>query len=172
MSRFFLYTSTEYLTGTAPLTAPPLTMSCWCYTGTTGLDEGLVFIGDQGSDNDHWGMYLSTTDYLQFRRRTSSSATVASTSQYTTNTWYHCAGTTNTASDSNYAYLNGEQSAEQATIRIPNAGNVDTMSVGAWRRSTDGLPFWGSIAEVAIWSVELTPAEIGVLAAGYSQSQD
>ena len=82
------------------------------------------------------------------------------------NTWYHCAGTM--AGNSNkYAYVNGTPGGVNTTARTP--AGINTIAYGAFKRaSAPTFYVSGMLGEAAVWNVALLPAEIAILAKGFS----
>lgn len=150
----------------APITAAPLTMTCWFQTTDDNSNQGLLFLGDQGSDNDHWGLYATSAAHISFRATDTSSYSALTLNDLTADTWHFAAGV-EISTSSRRAYLDTTYDAE-TTSCTPTPGNIDTFAIGAWRRSTDGLFLSGRVAEVGLWDVALTEQELAVLAAGYS----
>lgn len=77
--------------------------------------------------------------------------------------WQHTAAVFQSGS-SVEAFLAG--SGDGSTLAAATPSNMDTISIGALRRTSTGQYFDGLIAEVAWWSVALSDAEIASLAAG------
>ena len=88
----------------------------------------------------------------------------SSASAPSANTWSHAAGVFG-ATNSRIAYLNGTAGTE-STVDRPNLANIDSIGIGALNRPTREEFFNGLIADVGIWNVGLTAAEIASLAKG------
>ena len=82
------------------------------------------------------------------------------------NTWYHVAGVYESAT-SRKAYINGSNdSAENDNSNSVTPSGVNLLIIGARFNTTIGGYFPGDIAEVGIWNVALTAAEVASLAKG------
>jgi hypothetical protein len=89
----------------------------------------------------------------------------ASTADWTVNAWHHIAGVW-TATNSRAAFLNGGNKGTDIVDVTPV--NLNVTSIGRVGDSTPVDYMDGRIAEVGIWDVALTDAEIAILAAGFS----
>jgi len=87
------------------------------------------------------------------------------TAGYTANNWHHACGVY-TSSASRTAYLDGGNNATDTTI-LTGSLSLNALTVGGrFNNGIVGLFFIGQIAEVGIWNVALTAAEIASLAKG------
>jgi hypothetical protein len=80
------------------------------------------------------------------------------------NTWSHAAGVFSTTSN-RIAYLNGTAGTAN-TVSRPNLTNINSIGIGAVNRPSSIEYFIGLSADVGIWNVALTAAEIASLAKG------
>ncbi len=169
MARLFDDASSEYLLhGSALITAYPLTLAGWFYTDDATIDQSILAIQRNDSGNHFWnlGAHGGTAgDPVVFEARSSSSSPAkASTSTgYSTNTWHHACGVGVSATDRT-AYIDGGSPGTNATSRTP--GGIDDVSIGMQRDSTPSDAMSGRIAEVALWDVALSAAEVAALASG------
>lgn len=157
--------SNQYLsTASAPATAAPLTIACWARPSATGT-TAYVAINN-----------TTTGDRFQIALNVSSSAVAAQTvvggsTQSATvgavpsvNNWLHAAGVFS-ASNNRVAYLDGVAGTANTASSTPSG--INSLYVGARNNGAGiGLYFNGQIAEVGVWNVALTAAEIGSLADG------
>ncbi len=165
MSRNFVAASSQYLdVGSTPVTAAPLTLAAWFRTGlSTSVDRVLVGLFDGASNN--WFFiedYASDVD-ASIHDPPGQSDALAGT--VTTNAWQHAAGVY-ASTTSHTAYLNGVAGTTNTTSRTPLT--TTRIVVG---RGQPAAPFGymnGDIADVAIWNVALSGAEVASLAAGAS----
>lgn len=143
----------------------PITISCWFNAGNTAAQMGMVNINY--SAGARWNaIELGTTGGVVARCTGPVSATTTTTC--TLNTWNHAAGVFTTA-NSRTAYLNGGGKNTDTTT-----GGIQTLfnriNFGARvRQSTtpDASTYYnGKLAEIGIWDVALTDAEILTLASG------
>lgn len=169
MGAAFVSSTSDYAElGSAPITAPPLTMACWflkpditttgCLMGLTyhSGSEGFVLYGAGATVGDP---VAATT------LNNSGSDTAVSASGFTANTWYHAGGTWASAS-SRTAWINGTAGSADTNSRTPFT-NPNRTTLGALRQSGTLTSFLnGFLAEAAIWNVVLDAAEMGALAKG------
>ena len=164
MAYDFELASSQNLTAAfAPVTAMPITLSCWYKVKSTTGNHGLVAIRDNGGNSSFLLSVNGTTSpkrAVQAAAISSANTTHAvgvNTSAYTTNTWYHAAAVL--VSRTNFVpYFNGG-----AGVTDANQGGAAPSNLNSIRIGTNA----GSIiAEVGIWSAALTAAEIASLAKG------
>jgi hypothetical protein len=129
--------------------------------------------------SNHWiaSKDGTTTNSIQYRLHISTSKVVAGigdsggndlatgATNVATGVWSHCAAVKNgTGTGSLKAYLNGAEDASITSGRSMQA-RAEVFVIGS-RPADSGIQFDGQIAEVAIWNVALTAAEIAALARG------
>jgi len=166
---YFFNGTTQYLTGNAAsVTATPLTIACWFYSSSTTTPQRLVGVINPTTwarwDINLRGQAGATVGASAFTGSTINSA--ATTTSYTANTWSHACGVF-TSDSSRTAYLNAAGTGSTAVNA--SVTGVSAIRVGVVQDS-NGLSQYlaGRIAEVGIWSAELTVAEINSLARGVS----
>ena len=164
MARNFNGTSARIHVSSAVVTATPYTMACWFRT-TSMAHLGTLISINRTAGKHYAGLWFrgdiagDPVDILiegggfQYTAR--------STTGCTSGQWHHACGVF-TSSTSRTVYLDGGSSATDTNSVTPS---VDRTEVGAWRSS---LWFNGDIAEVGIWNVDLSAAEIAALAKGIS----
>jgi hypothetical protein len=82
------------------------------------------------------------------------------------NTWYHVAGVYESAT-SRKAYINGSNdSAANDNLNSITPSGVNLLTIGSRFNITIGSYFPGDMAEIGIWNVALTAAEVVSLAKG------
>lgn len=173
MARLFDDGSSEYLErDSAPATATPLTIACWFYQDDVAIatNRALLGIFDRSVTNQWFvlktQMDASYNKFVHAETRSSSGWDRATaTAQFSGNTWHHAAAVF-TSPTSRTVYLDGGNSATNTTSATPSG--LDRISVARLGDSSPGNYFSGRIAEVAIWNVALTDAEVAILAADYS----
>lgn len=145
-----------------PLTAAPVTVACW-FNGTDGC---VCSLADTGSDNNYFELITTTSDNkVTWSSRAGTETLAQSTTTWTDNVWSHACGIEASATDRR-AFLNGGGKGTDATSKTP--AGIDSLGIGFLARASDADFYQGLIAEVGIWNVALTDAEVAVLAAGYS----
>lgn len=157
-------TSSYLNVASTPVSAVPLTLACWFRTGTTGVQRGLVSIGDTAGDADEFLLSVSATETVQALTRRSSSASAESTTGLSVDTWHHGCAVFNSATDRR-AFIDGGSKGTEATSKTPVG--LDTISVGRRARLSSGAFFDGDIAHVAIWNATLLDGEVAALAKGF-----
>jgi len=172
MSRVFAAGSSEQaVVDSTPVTAAPITVACWARCTDTGSNFGrrVVGIGDKDVTNHNWGLRFSDvlgTQTIRWAAIGGGSEAVASASgNWVNNTWHHVAGV-EASSTSRFAYLDGAVGSENTTSISPSG--ADRVSIGVIAESAPNAAeyFTGDIAEVGIWDVALTAAEILALSKG------
>ena len=169
MAYDFNGTSQSLQTSSAPVTALPITMACWFKPSTvtasytllsianlTGPFEGPRLIAEGAQAGDPIRVDYTTSF---------GSAIARTTAGYTANNWHHACGVY-TTSTSRTAYLDGGNNATDTTS-IAGVLSLNALTfAGRLNNGIVGLFFSGQIAEVGIWNVALTAAEIASLAKG------
>ena len=166
MAYQFTAASSQYLsTTTTPVTAAPITISCWANPGANGSVRTLVSI-ETGTTTSIFLFYIDASGNL-FIFVQNSAGTFGQNNAGTlvsTTLWSHCA-TVISASNSRLVYLNGSASATSTTTILPS--DIAQIKIGASKR-TGSVEFFnnGLMADVGIWNAALTQPEIASLAKG------
>lgn len=147
----------------APVTAAPATISVWFNANDT-LTQALVSIGDS-----------SATSRLQADKRTGAAigavavnsagtSSVSTKTSYVTGAWHHVASVF-ASTTSRTAYLDGAAGTTDTTSI--SVSGLNSVLLGArYSSGTRGAFLFGRVAQVAIWNVALSGAEVTALAAG------
>jgi len=157
----------------AVLTVLPITMAAWFYATNLTARHTIIAIEDKDT-GDNRVLRLTANgavagDPLQAIHRGSTTFGIASSSSaYTENTWQHAVGVF-AAANSRQIYLNGGNSGTDAT----GVGTITPLNrtiVGAWGFTAGSFTnvMNGYIADISIWNVALTNAEVTILAKGFS----
>jgi hypothetical protein len=153
----------------------PKTLACWFNSDLTNSRRNLICLatGLIGSlESPVLALQVESTATI---RAATSSATgqnsAVTTDTFTLANWHHAAARFAGAA-SRIAYLDGVASVEQTTSRA-TGGNLDSLTIGRGAGGTynPSIPFNGRIAEVGVWDVALSTAEIASLARGFKPSQ-
>jgi hypothetical protein len=158
----------------APVTAEPLTIAAWFKSDVNNARAVIVSIADtNGSsagdqpflalveDGTKAGDPICATSF----NRNGNADEATSTSGFTVGTWHHgCAVFTSLSSRT--VYLDGGSSATNTSTLPSRLQTVDKTALGCLGRSTNAAFYNGQVAEVGIWNVALTAAEIASLADG------
>lgn len=165
--RTFTAASSMYIEANTPVTAHPMSLSCWFRTNQVTSAQALVMITFGGANNQANWLYIAAQvagDPLEAGGWDGITvARARSSASITTGTWYHAGGVF-TSFSSRDGYLNGVKASDTTTIT--NAWAYNKVLLGRWDSSTDR--FDGDMAEVGVWNVALTDAEMEALAAGLS----
>ncbi len=170
MARFFTVGSSEYLElDSAPVIAAPFTMSCFFNSDDITITQILLSVVDKDVDDNFWGLAASGVlggDPITMNTSTGAGNVSAATSAgFSANTWHHACGVEASATDRR-VFIDGGSKGTNATSRSP--ANADRVSIGRIGDSTPAFYTSGRIAEVAIWNVALSDAEVALLAKGFS----
>jgi hypothetical protein len=157
--------TSQSIESVTPVTAVPLTISCWYYP-TLNVGTVLVAIGTSGGvDRFQIGSNPASApaSAAVVQGGTVGSATVSGTASLST--WNHAAGVFS-ANNNRVAYWNGTAGTAETTSATPSG--INRINLAARYIVTLGNFFTGGLAEVAIWNAALTAAEIAELAAGFN----
>lgn len=167
MAKLFTIASSQYMTvNSAVVTAAPFSVSCWYRPASIGAVQTLLSVGDVDVTNEQWRLNINTIGRARWSAQTSAgeaSATYTGAAM-SAGVWGHVGGVEASAT-SHTAYLNGSSSTN-TNSRAP--AGADTLRIGTKASSTPVDYADGDIAEVGIWNIGLTAAEMAILAAGYS----
>jgi hypothetical protein len=166
MSRLFVSASSQYLGPRAITIAPPFTISVWINPGNATLLQSVVALTSSGN----------VTPWLRLAHSLGTAPNGAETQHYdgtnngyslsnvpvALNTWGHLAGVFASNADRR-PYVNGTRYADDTTT----VGGLSAPSV--YVGVVTGVAFWdGLIAELAVYNIVLSDAEIAQLAGGAS----
>ena len=157
----------QYLsTASAPVTQVPLTIACWVYKAdiTQGTNS-LVQISDlQPTSNAFYLSHAVATNRIRAGVQASGGAlfNAITTTGLQNNTWHHACAVFESATNRT-AYVDAGSSGNNTTTLTPTGVN-NVLVAAAWFGSYSYAK--GIIAEVGIWNVALTAAEIASLAKG------
>lgn len=171
MSRVFAAGSTESAVydGTPPVTAAPFTVAAWARRTDTGSFRTVIGIGDKDVTNHQWYLQMYDFGSKSVKWEVQAGGTTANSTapgNWVQNQWHHVAGV-EASSTSRTCYLDGSPDATpDTTSRAPSG--ADRISIGKVAESSPaaGEYFTGDVAEVGVWDVALTDAEIASLAKG------
>ncbi len=163
MARAFASASSQYLErDQAPVVAAPMTISVWFKKSST-TSRCLVWVGDKDVEFDYWSLIVGGG--VGWTARDIGAASAFGPTAITLDVWEHACGM-EVSSSSRFAFLNGAKGTEQSATVTPDG--ADRVAIGRLGDSSPAFYMNGSIAEVAIWDVGLTDAEVVILAAGFS----
>jgi hypothetical protein len=164
--------TSQYLnTANSPITDGPMTMACLFRLDSATGTRSLVTLNDaNGQERFSLSSNPALTRAVQFAFVTSAGSVLGvsfNSVSVSADTWHHAVATVSgTGSGTVFTtYFNG-QAGTTATDTLSPVGNIDSVIVGARYGASVGLFLDGQIAEVGIWNVALTAAEIASLADG------
>lgn len=166
MSRSFNGSSDYAEVGSSPVSGMPLTISAW-FNAASLAAEGQIVAVNLGLEAD-FCLLLRTTGNIRARQAEASGTADSSSSGATvgTGSWNHGAAVFSSTT-SRTVYLNGT-AGTTATNTIATS-TPTKVSIGTRYSAGTRIGFFnGKIAEVGIWNVVLTAAEITMLSLGYS----
>lgn len=166
MSRLFDDASSEYLENTsAAVTAVPLSISAWFRTDDATVNQQILAL-ENDATTDRFGLLIQQVSSNPKLVATVNSFNAEHATTLSANTWYHGMGCF-ASSTSRSVYLDGAGKVTNTDSATPSG--IDLTSVGRWYRLTFTTNYWsGDLAEIGVWDVELTDAEVSVLAIGTS----
>lgn len=172
MAYDFNGTNQLFYTTSAPRTTTPITLACWVNADTFGSDgqnDHYAALGSSSTDGEFsLGFYNDAgTPFAEFACDDSAGAGsyCDATATPTSGTWEHYCGTMTDATHM-AMYLNGGNKGTLTTDRVPS---INAFDIGAFYNGGTTVNYAnGKIAEVAIWDVGLTDAEVATLSKGYS----
>lgn len=170
MSRSFDANSSNFLTvgdvAAIDITGFPITVAAWAKTNSLVTEQGIATKWGAAGANQQYELELSNTGKITFGVVAAGpvGTVVTGATTVTQGAWFHACGR-QTANDV-FVYLNGVQDGTNVNQRSIQNTATDLL-IGKF---PSGLAFNGLLAEVAIWNLDLTPAEIAQLAAGTNPS--
>jgi hypothetical protein len=152
--------TSQYLTCSAPISSPPLTIALW----TNNLNPNATLIS-LCAINGVERFQITNPSGGNITAITSDGITTATASRAgrVSGVWNHAAGVFS-ATNNRIAYVNGISGAAN-TVNV-SVSLINTLLIGAVYNTTLQNFYSGQLAEVGIWNAALTPAEIASLAKG------
>jgi hypothetical protein len=166
----------EYLSHASDLLsgATACSVQAWVYSSRASLvfrPDNVFYVGDNGATGDIVAIdfegdgsgakfrFIKTEGFGGTYAKADNFASVA--------TWYHLVGTVSTAGVTTL-YVNGVAQATTGSLTNGAMSSTASTTIGC-RNDLTGASFWqGTIDEVAIWSRELSAAEVTELYGGGS----
>ncbi len=150
--------TTEYLSvTTAPVTAPPFTIACWCYQRSAATRVAVSLNNSADTTNFH---NLEITSASVYRCRSQDATTVSSAQAAVTApavTWHHLVGVF-AATNDRRAFLNGGNKGTSASSRTPSG--INQLTIGALGGSTKSEFINGNLADIRIYNRALSDEEV------------
>lgn len=148
----------------------PHTISCWFYPANLTSTMNLVAIGNPAAPSGEYAVLLfdganayGNGDNLIIFDNTGGVEATSTAGPGAANVWYHAAGVF-AAANSRAVYFNGANKGTNATSLTLDSSGFNRTWIGVYRPDTTSFsPLNGRIANVGIWDVVLTDAEIAAL---------
>ena len=167
---YTLERNVDYWYGASPLSDYPFTLFAWGYS-TNDNYNALLSLNDVDQWKDYFQIQLmgsgATPSYGGATAFSNGSETSAVTSTSGgLNAWHNFCGVHADAT-THAIYLNGGGKGTNAASITGHT--LDRITIGAQGTASSFYNPWGGrIAEIAIWSADLTDAEVAILGLGYS----
>jgi hypothetical protein len=170
VARSFNGSSDRGFNSSTPVGAVPLTIAAWFKTNDNATSQVIAAIARSAASSEYWALQVAGAVAGDPVRATANdsgiNAHATTTTGITVGQWHHgCA--VFASADSRAAYIDGGSKGTNTTNNSPDFTNQ--LSVGYLDyNGADTAFFNGDIAELAIWNVALTDAEVAILGAGAS----
>lgn len=167
-------TGNNFYIGTAVASGVPISMAAFFWsTSGTNANQTIISISDTNQASDFfrlifWAGNSSAGDESVYATTSATTAVTAGIAPGTIslNAWHHAAAVFS-ATNARAVYYEGTTKGTNTGSRTPTG--LDKTSFGRIRTSsTSHDSFQGYLAEMAIWNVALTDAEVVLLSQGYS----
>jgi len=163
MARSFASASSQYLSAAWSGITMPLTLAAWGYPLQTNAAGTSLSFGNGGSSAGRYTINYRSDGYVAATHQRddgSGIASAVSAVSYSANQWSLVCGVF-AATNVRRVYLNGGNVVSESTTVI--APTPDFVAVGALRTNALSSYFNGYVAHAAVWSAELTAAEVASL---------
>lgn len=150
---------------TALITAAPFTLAGWFNSDSIIANQAIISLGDTGGFANYFELLARGVQggdpVALFAADTASGAsTVNTTTGFSATTWHHACGVLASSTDRR-VFIDGGSKGTSTDDRSPSG--LDVTAIGVFSRQTDSSFFNGRLAEVAIWNVALSDAEVAIL---------
>lgn len=149
----------------SPLSNGPATLACWFKVDATSGEDTFLAVVESGASSPDRFQIMQEFGVMVAGQGDSTGFDAIGKSGVSASTWHHGAGQFN-SSTSRYAFLDGVKGMEGTSSKaFPTA--MDETYIGVVNKDgTFSAPMNGALAEVGVWNVALTDAEIASLATG------
>lgn len=164
------FSGSNYLEAADPVRGvTPITIAAWFNAANATTLMPIAAVGRNGAGNASFRLSArgdTGGDPVQLITiNASTSALANSTGGFTANTWHHACGVSSGPSH-RVAYLDGVAGTPNATT-ITDPVDANLFNIATTKNTGTPLAhFTGSIAEVAVWSIDLNADEVAALAKG------
>jgi hypothetical protein len=152
----------------SPITALPITLSCWARITNGTVNHGFLVSGNSGGGgtNDYFSIQCLSDEIVFARASNATTATDASQSGTTSlNVWHHFAAVF-ASTTSRTMYVDGVAGATDTDSDSTTFANVNRVVIGNGLAATT-IGLHHEVAEATIFNVALSAGEIATLAAGF-----
>ena len=161
----FTRASSQSLSAISPVSAVPITISCFFQIPTWPANMAIVTVGESGGTHKNQILTSSTRRHATNSvGPTTSAGSATGNNAITFNTWQHIVGVFETSSLRRMSVNGGTFATNTVNVGTQNA--LNEIRIGADWNPTLGNFFGGAIAEVGVWNVALTQQECTALAQG------
>lgn len=160
-------------TASAPTTTLPITMSCFFNSTSITALQALVNLVNVTTNNPYFGTFIrgdisgDPVQMIVFNGTTAQDTNT--TTGYSADTWHHACAVFVSATNRT-VYIDGGSSNSGSTnlTTTPNQ-----LRIGRWVNAANVASAYlsGKIAEIGLWSADLSPAEVIALARGMKCSR-
>jgi hypothetical protein len=157
--------SSQSLSAISPVSAVPMTISCFFQIPTWPTNMAIVTVGESGGTHKNQIWTTGTR-----RHATNSTGPLTSSGNATgnnaipNNSWQHIVGVFESRTTRRMSVNGGTFAATVVDVGVQNA--LNEIRIGADWNTTLGNFFGGDIAEVGVWNVALNQQECASLAKG------
>lgn len=174
MAYDFNGTNQDFSMASSPVSGVPLTIAAWFNADNTTAATQLVAVAQGSLNRSYYGLNIRgdvSGDPVEALAYDSGAAKFArTTSAYSANTWTHgCA--VFSALNNRTAYINGGDSGTDTVNTAAFTPSVTRMAVFVDGNGNKSAYLDGRLADVGIWNVALTAAEVASLAKGVACSK-
>jgi len=158
--------SSQYLEMASAILIPPFSVSAWFNSDSLTVNQVLFCLAVSGQTRYHEISAAGgqTGDPCRMGSNSGGGQVHGETAAYTANVWHHVCGYVASGGTSRWVALNdGTPGTESSTV---NPTVLNRTAIGRSSRATPTNYMSGMIAEVGVYSDELSAAEITLLAAG------
>ncbi len=150
------------------VSAVPFTVAAWARTSVTGVTQQIFCIDKIGDTTQRFSMTCDSGAKVEaLATDTGTPSAAITTNNFTANTWFHACGVWASATDRR-AFLDGGSKGTQSTSVTPAALDRTTIGFLIGGSSPWGNGGTGDLAEVAIYNIALSDADVASLAVGVS----
>lgn len=146
-----------FMSGSTPVVATPLSMSCRFWTPSTEQSQVLMSIANGNEDLEYWQTGFNTDNTLRAASRSNDYFAANTSATFAAGRWQHSAGVYG-SNTSRFAYLNGTAGAESTDSSSP--GGATRIGISILARFNVAGVYFGFIQAPKIWNRALTSDEV------------